>query len=160
MGEFRLPSSEDERPIFKSNGLSVLFASGSSTQVSMLEPNVLIEKFGAELVLDNIRLNPYWQIGECDGAIYKLAHFPIDGTDSDYEGLYVFNTVPSEEYKKACEDPNIETVGSVCDIIVGMPMVDRFGRDDKGWFFEIPNNTDESVKKANTALQEVIDKSK
>ena len=97
VGEF----SEDDRPIFMSNGLRVLFATGSGTQVSMLDPDVLDEKFGAELILDNVKLDPYWQLGECVGGIYRLAHFPIDGTDYDYQGLYVFNVMPSEEYKKS-----------------------------------------------------------
>ena len=47
MGRFSFKSgtfSEDSRPIFTSNGMHVLFATGSATQVSLLEPEVLKEK--------------------------------------------------------------------------------------------------------------------
>ena len=158
MPEFVFPISGDGRPVFNSNGLRVLFASGCGYQVTMLEPAVLKQKFGAELVLDEVKLDPYWQIGECVGAIYKLAHFPIDGTDYDYSGLYVFNVVPSEEYKKACEDPNVEAVGRVCDIIVSMRLFAGFSKTLEEWSLTIPDDIEKAVKVANEPIQDIIDK--
>lgn len=159
MGEFRFKISGDGRPVFTSNGIKVLFASGSDTQVTMLEPDVLVEKYGAELVLDNVTLNPYWQINECTGAIYRLTHFPLDDSEFDYEGLYVFNVVPSEEYKKACKEPNVIAVGSVCDIVVGCSFFQgSWGRNFDEWFFEMPEDISSVVDKANKYLQTVIDK--
>ena len=152
--------SGDRRPIFTSNGMRVLFATGSAAQVSLLEPEVLKEKFGAELVLDNVKLDPYWQIGECVGGIYRLAHFPIDGTGYDYQGLYVFSVVPTEEYKKACADPNVDAVGKVCDIIINMDMFAEIGKDFDKWYFDIPDETAEAVKWANKPLQALVDKLK
>ena len=163
MGRFSFKSgtfSEDSRPIFTSNGMHVLFATGSATQVSLLEPEVLKEKFGAELVLDKVKLDPYWQIGECVGGIYRLAHFPIDGTDYDFQGLYVFNVVPTEEYKKACADPNVSAVGKVCDIIINMELFEESGKDFEEWFFDIAEDTTAAVKRANAPLQVVVDKLK
>ena len=160
MSQFVFPISGDGRPVFTSNGIRVLFASGSTIQVSLLEPDVLKEKFGAELILDNVKMDPYWQVGECVGAIYKLAHFPFDGSEHNYSGLYVFNTVPSEEYKKACEDPNVDTVGSICDIVVGVRMFEGFGKDLEKWTLNIPNDIQKAVDNANAPLQEVIDKLK
>ena len=163
MGRFSFKTgtfSSDRRPIFTSNGMRVLFATGSATQVSLLEPEVLEEKYGAELVLDNVKLDPYWQIGECTGGIYRLSHFPIDGTDYDYQGLYVFNTPQTEEHKKACEDPNVDAVGKVCDIIIGMNLFDGSGKDFEEWYFDIADDTKDAVKRANESLQAVIDKLK
>ncbi len=160
MSQYTFPLNGDGRPCFTSNGVRVLFASGCTTQVSWLEPDVLKEKYGAELILDNVKLNPYWQVGECGGAIYKLAHFPFDGSEYDYSGLYVFNVILSDEYKKACEDPNIDTVGSVCDIIVGSRMFNGFARDHEKWTLDIPDDIQKAVEDANVPLQEVIDKLK
>ena len=161
MGRFGFKTgtfSSDRRPIFTSNGMRVLFAMGSATQVSLLEPEILKEKFGAEPVLDNVKIDPYWQIGECVGGIYKLEHFPIDGTDYDYQGLYIFNVVPSYDYKKACEDPNVDAVGKVCDIIIGMNLFDGSGKDFEEWYFDISDDTTDAVKRANEHLQAVVDK--
>ena len=163
MGRFSFKTgtfSSDRRPIFTSNGMRVLFATGSATQVSLLEPEVLEEKYGAELVLDNVKLDPYWQIGECTGGIYRLSHFPIDGTGYDYQGLNVFNTPPTEEYKKACSDPDVNAVAKVCDIIIGMSLFDRSGKDFEEWYFDIADDTTDAVKRANEPLQAVIDKLK
>ena len=161
MGEFRIAVNKETGPVFTSNGLRVLFATGSATMVSLLEPESLESKYGAELILDNVRINPYWQVGECNGAIYRLAHFPIDGTDYDYQGIYVFNTVPTEEYKKACADPSIDTIGSRCEIIVNADFFPAsWGKTMEEWYFEIPDNLDEVVKEANKPLQAVIDKLK
>ena len=96
MSQYAFPINGDGRPCFTSNGVRVLFASGCTTQVSWLEPDVLKEKYGAELILDNVKLNPYWQVGECGGAIYKLALFPFDGSEYDYSGLYVFKNAERE----------------------------------------------------------------
>ena len=68
MGKYRMTAGKDDRPVFTSNGIRVLHASGCDTQISLLDPKVLKDKFGAELLLDNVKLNPYWQIGECVGA--------------------------------------------------------------------------------------------
>ena len=46
----------DGRPVFTSNGIRVLMASGTGTQVSMLEPDILTEKYGAELILDHVKI--------------------------------------------------------------------------------------------------------
>ena len=157
MPKYAFPISGDGRPVFTSNGTRVLFASGCTTQVSLLEPDVLKEKFGAKLILENVKMDPYFQIGECVGSIYKLDHFPFDGSEYDFSGLYVFNVVPSEEYKKACEDPNVDTVGSVCDIIVGARLFEGFGKDLETWTLSIPDDIQKAVENANTPLQEVID---
>ena len=68
--------------------------------------------------------------------------------------------VLSDEYKKACEDPNIDTVGSVCDIIVGSRMFNGFARDHEKWTLDIPDDIQKAVEDANVPLQEVIDKLK
>ena len=162
MGEYRFPISGDGRPVFTSNGIKVLFATGSDTQVSLLEPEILKEKFGAELIVDNVRLNPYYQVGECTGGIYRLEHFPLDGSEYDFRGLYIFNSVPSKEYKELCKSDGlgIVAVGAVCDIIVGCAFVaGSCGCTGEEWFFGI-SDVDEAVKKANKYLQEVIDKTK
>ena len=78
--------------------------------------------------------------------------------EHDYSGLYVFNVVPSDKYKKACEDPNIDTVGSICDIIVSMNLFDGFGKNFENWTLNIPEDIQKAVNKANTPLQAVIDK--
>ncbi len=132
--------------VFTSNGVRVLLASGSETQISFLRPEVLKEKFGAELVLENVKLSPYWQVGETTGSIYKLPHFPLDGSEYDYPGLYVFNVLPNDEER-------------VCDMIVGGNLLDGFGHDGNGlWKLEIPDDIDEAVKRTNAYLQVVIDK--
>ncbi len=104
---------------YDNNGLhnNKLKSRNSFFLISFQAPNRR-QKFGAELVMDNVKMDPYWQVGECVGAIYKLAHFPFDGSDYDYSGLYVFNVIPSEEYKRICEEPNVDAVGKVCDINV------------------------------------------
>ena len=102
-------------------------------------------------------MDPYWQVGECFGALYKLAHFPFDGSDYDYPGLYVFNVVPSEEYKKACADPNVDAVGKVCDIIVSMRLFEGFSKNEKEWSLNIPDDIAKTVDEANTPLQAVIE---
>ena len=160
MYEFKFPVSGDGRPIFKSNGMRVMFASGCSILVSLLEPDVLKEKFGAELIQDHVKLNPYFQIGECVGGIYRLSHFPLDGSECDYPGLHVFNVVPSEEYKQACKDPNIITAGSVCDIIVSIRLFAGFEKSWTTWSFNIPDDTTKAVEDANKVLWEMIEKSK
>ena len=160
MSKYTFPISGDGRPVFTSNGIRVLFASGCTTQVSLLQPEVLKEKFGAELILDNVKMDPYFQVGECVGAIYKLNHFPFDGSEHDYSGLYVFNVVPSEKYKKACEDPNIDTVGAICDIIVSMNLFDGFRKDFENWTLNIPDDIQKAVDNANAPLQAIIDELK
>lgn len=158
MGEYRILESGDGRPVFTSNEIKVLFASGCSTQVSLLEPEVLRAKFDAELLLDNVKLDPYFQIGECIGGIYRLGHFPLDGSDYDYKGLLVFNTVPSEEYKKSCTEPDlIAPVGAICDMIVGAGLFGNWSRDEVGYRVEIPDDMDRAIVKANKLLQAMID---
>lgn len=159
MGKYRITAGKDERPVFTSNGIRVLHASGSDTQISLLDPEVLKDKFGAELLLDNVKLNPYWQIGECVGGIYRLEHFPLDGSDYNFMGLLVFNTIPSEEYKKACEYPGlIASVGAICDMIIGSYLFDSSGHDENGHWAEISEDPKAAVFEANKLLQTVIDK--
>lgn len=158
MPQFVFPISGDGRPVFMSNGVRVLFASGCSNEIAMLEPDVLKQKYGAELLLDKVKMNPYYQLGECVGAIFKLAHFPFDGSDYDYSGLYVFNVIPTEDYKKACDDPNVDAVGKVCDIIVGSRLFRGFSKDKKEWSLSIPNDIAKAVDEANAPLQAIIDK--
>ena len=166
MDEFRFASDEG-RPIFKSNGMKVLFASGSLTQVSILDPDVLKEKYGAELILDGITLNTYWQVGEQTGSIYRLDHFPLDGTEYDFRGLYFFNIVPPEEYKKWCavrdgeEGLDEGVIGLPCDIIVGCSFTNGSWGCNHGeeWFLGF-TCVEEAVKEANKYLQNVIDKVK
>ena len=57
MSKYTFPISGDGRPVFTSKGIRVLFASGCSTQISLLEPEVLKEKFGADLILDNVKMD-------------------------------------------------------------------------------------------------------
>ena len=164
MSEFTFRPIGDGRPVFTSNGIRVLMASGSGTQVSLLEPDILAERFYAELILDHVKIDPYCQVGKCTGGIYRLAHFPIDGTDYDYKGLLVFNTVPSEEYRKACEVPENNCVGAICDIIVGCSLFGGFshspgGRNEYGeWTLNIPDDIDATVKEANEPLQAILEK--
>ena len=158
MRQVVFPISVDGRPVFKSNGERVLFSTACDCQITMLEPDALKQKYDAELILDKVKMNPYWQVGECVGAIYRLSHFPIDGTEYDYPGLYVFNVIQSEEYKKACEDPNIETVGKVCDIIVNMDLFYGFSKTLDEWILNIPDDIAKAVEEANKPLQEVVDK--
>ena len=159
MAIYRMTAGADTRPIFTSNGIRVLHASGIDTQVSLLNPEVLKDKFDAELMIDNVTLNPYWQIGECIGGIYRLGHFPLDGSIYDYKGLLVFNTALSEDYKKTCEDSEV-TVPSenVCDMIIGSSLFDRWGCDKKEYWVEISEDLNTAVVKANKLLQAVIDK--
>ena len=93
-----------------------------------------------------------------EGYVWIISHFPIGGTGYDYRGLYVFNTVPSEDYKRACEDPKADTVDSVCDIIVSMALFDSFEKTFDEWFFDIPDEIEKGVSRANMTLQAVIDK--
>lgn len=159
MGKYRMTAGKDDRPVFTSNGIRVLHASGCDTQISLLDPKVLKDKFGAELLLDNVKLNPYWQIGECVGGIYRLENFPLDGSDYDFKGLLIFNTVPSEEYKKACKDPGlIAPVGAICDMIIGSYLFGSFGHDENGHWGEISKDPEAAVSEANKLLQTVIDK--
>lgn len=166
MREFTFSPIGDGRPVFTSNGIRVLMASGTGTQISMLEPVILAEKYGAELILDHVKMDPYWQVGECSGGIYRLAHFPIDGTEYDYKGLLVFNTVPSEEYRKACEVPESNCVGSVCDIIVGCSLFSGFSHTPGGngehgeYTFIIPDDMEAAVKEANEPLHAFLDNRK
>ncbi len=150
--------TEDGRPVFTSNGVRVLLATGSDTHITMLEPEVLKEKFGAELIRDNVKMNAYG-CGECVGTIYKLAHFPLDGSDIDVPGLYVFNVVRSEEYSELCKDPVVDTIWKVCDAVVSMSLFDSiqvsFGEECT---LKIPDDISAAVKDANAYLQVVIDK--
>lgn len=165
MEQFRF-ASDEERPIFTSNGIKTLFASGSLTQVSILDPDVLKEIFGAELILEDVTLTTYWQVGEQTGSIYRLDHFPLDGTDYDFRGLYFFNIAPTEEYKKWCKTRDDaqkiedEILGLPCDIMVGCSFVNGpYGRSHNEWFLGF-TNVEDAVKEANEYLQEIIDKAK
>lgn len=161
MAELRFPVGTDSRPMFMSNGVAVLFATGSDTQIAMMEHNDLTEKFGAELVAENVRLSPYWPFTDRMGAIYRLKHFPVGDSGYDYEGMLIFNIGPTNEYKKIdCEKEDSDqpqNVGKVCEIIVSPAMFKSFFKTPKEWVLRLIDDTGKAVEHANKYLQNVID---
>lgn len=157
MKELRFPIKG--RPVFKSNGIRVLFASGSSIQISMISANILKERFGAELICPHVKINPYWQLGECTGDIYRLS-FPIDGVDYVLEGLYFFNIEPSKEIGVTLGDSAMDNHRVVCEMIVGCKLFDTWGKDLNDWHFDMPEDMNEAVSRANSDLQKIINERK
>ena len=161
MAELRFPAGTDSRPIFISNGVAVLFATGSDTQIAMMEHANLVEKFGAELIAENVRLIPYWPFADRMGAIYRLKHFPIGSTGFDYQGLLIFNIGPTNEYKKISNenDNNGDNAGSgkICEIIVSPSLLKSFFKTPKEWVLRLTDDTQKAVDNANKYLQNVLD---
>lgn len=153
----------DSRPVFHSNGVGVLLATGADCPVTMLAASVLKEKFDAELLVEKIRLNPYWQVGEMDGSIYKLGHFPVDESNGevDYRGLYVFNIGPVENDFK---EEDFELFGScpiyaICEAIVANGLYDSFSMFGDKFGVEV-SDVEAAVKRSNEPLQGIIDQLK
>ncbi|MBO4416319.1 MAG: hypothetical protein J5824_10130 [Lachnospiraceae bacterium] len=159
MSELRFPVGTDERPIFMSNGTAVLFATGADTQIAMMEHQDLVEKYGAELVAEDIKLSPYWPFTDRMGAIYRLKHFPIDNSGYDYQGLLIFNIGPTNEYKKVGNEAgdNGENVGKICEIIVSPAVFKSFFKTPKEWVLRFTDDMEKAVNNANKYLQNVID---
>ncbi|MCR5321854.1 MAG: hypothetical protein K6E85_00995 [Lachnospiraceae bacterium] len=160
MAELRFPVGTDARPTFTSNGVSVLFATGADTQIAMMEHYDLVEKFGATLVAENIRLSPYWPFTDRMGAIYRLEHFPIGTTGFDYRGMLIFNIGPTNEYKKIedeSDNGDNPNVGKICEIIVSPSVLKSFFRTPKEWVLRINDDMQKAVENANKYLQNVID---
>ena len=160
MAELRFPAGTDARPIFMSNGVSVLFVTGADTQIAMMKHEDLVEKFGAELVVENVRLSPYWPFTDRMGAIYRLKHFPVGSTGYDYQGLLIFNIGPSNEYRKiedeSGNDGENSNIGKICEIIVSPAFLKSFFKTPKEWVLRITDDTGKAVENANKYLQNVI----
>ena len=161
MAELRFPADTGVRPTFKSNGVDVLFATGADTQIAMMEHADLVERFGAELVAENVKLSPYWPFTDQMGAIYRLKSFPIGTTGYDYQGLLIFNIGPSREYKKI-EDEEANPgenacIGKICEIIVSPAILKSFFKTPKEWVLRLADDSGKAVESANKYLQNVID---
>ena len=140
--ELIIKTDIDNRPIFEVAGFKTLYASGSGTQITFLEPDILIDKFDAELLIDNLKLNPYWQVGESIGSIYRLNKFKIE--DINYKGLLVFNVKPVVD-------------DMFCNIILGCGFKFRSLSYTRGiWKFQLSDNVDEVVSLANESLSQFL----